>query len=208
MARRTKNFFRKKFSKNMQKKLVMLFAAIILAFVFLVGRITYINAANGEDYTRIVLDQQQYDSRTIPFKRGDIVDRNGTKMATSERVYNVILDMKTMLSDEDHIEPTIQVLKDCFEIDEQEVRDLMEEKPDSRYNILKKGVDYETYKKFRNIEKDTEKYPDVEGIWLEEDYVRTYPYNTLASDVIGFTVDGNVGSNGIEACLQQHSERH
>ena len=75
----------------------------------------------------------------------------------------------------------------------------MEEKPDSRYNILKKGVDYETYKKFRNIEKDTEKYPDVEGIWLEEDYVRTYPYNTLASDVIGFTVDGNVGSNGIEA---------
>lgn len=199
MARRTKNFFRKKFSKNMQKKLVMLFAAIILAFVFLVGRITYINAANGEDYTRIVLDQQQYDSRTIPFKRGDIVDRNGTKMATSERVYNVILDMKTMLSDEDHIEPTIQVLKDCFEIDEQEVRDLMEEKPDSRYNILKKGVDYETYKKFRNIEKDTEKYPDVEGIWLEEDYVRTYPYNTLASDVIGFTVDGNVGSNGIEA---------
>lgn len=199
MARRTKNFFRKKFSKNMQKKLVMLFAAIILAFVFLVGRITYINAANGEDYTRIVLDQQQYDSRTIPFKRGDIVDRNGTKMATSERVYNVILDMKTMLSDEDQIEPTIQVLKDCFEINEQEVRDLMEEKPDSRYNILKKGVDYETYKKFRNIEKDTEKYPDVEGIWLEEDYVRTYPYNTLASDVIGFTVDGNVGSNGIEA---------
>ena len=84
MARRTKNFFRKKISKNMQKKLVMLFAAIILAFVFLVGRITYINAANGEDYTRIVLDQQQYDSRTIPFKRGDIVDRNGTKMATSE----------------------------------------------------------------------------------------------------------------------------
>ena len=53
------------------------------------------------DYTRIVLDQQQYDSRTIPFKRGDIVDRNGTKMATSERVYNVILDVKVMTSDED-----------------------------------------------------------------------------------------------------------
>ena len=50
----------------MQKKLVLLFVAIILAFVFLIGRITYINAANGEDYTRIVLDQQQYDSRTIP----------------------------------------------------------------------------------------------------------------------------------------------
>ena len=199
MAKQTKTFFRKKFSKNMQKKLVLLFVAIILAFVFLIGRITYINAANGEDYTRIVLDQQQYDSRTIPFKRGDIVDRNGTKMATSERVYNVILDVKVMTSDEDSIEPTIQVLKDCFEIDEDEVRDLIEESPSSRYNILKKGVDYETYKKFEAIDEDDEKYPDVAGIWLEEDYVRTYPYNTLASDVIGFTVDGNVGSNGIEA---------
>lgn len=183
----------------MQKKLVLLFVAIILAFVFLIGRITYINAANGEDYTRIVLDQQQYDSRTIPFKRGDIVDRNGTKMATSERVYNVILDVRVMTSDEDSIEPTIQVLKDCFEIDEEEVRDLIEENPSSRYNILKKGVDYETYKKFEAIDEDDENYPDVAGIWLEEDYVRTYPYNTLASDVIGFTVDGNVGSNGIEA---------
>lgn len=183
----------------MQKKLVLLFVAIILAFVFLIGRITYINAANGEDYTRIVLDQQQYDSRTIPFKRGDIVDRNGTKMATSERVYNVILDVKVMTSDEDSIEPTIQVLKDCFEIDEDKVRDLIEESPSSRYNILKKGVDYETYKKFEAIDEDDENYPDVAGIWLEEDYVRTYPYNTLASDVIGFTVDGNVGSNGIEA---------
>ena len=183
----------------MQKKLVLLFVAIILAFVFLIGRITYINAANGEDYTRIVLDQQQYDSRTIPFKRGDIVDRNGTKMATSERVYNVILDVKVMTSDEDSIEPTIQALKDCFEIDEEEVRDLIEESLSSRYNILKKGVDYETYKKFEAIDEDDENYPDVAGIWLEEDYVRTYPYNTLASDVIGFTVDGNVGSNGIEA---------
>ena len=199
MAKQTKTFFRKKFSKNMQKKLVLLFVAIILAFVFLIGRITYINAANGEDYTRIVLDQQQYDSRTIPFKRGDIVDRNGTKMATSERVYNVILDVRVMTSDEDSIEPTIQVLKDCFEIDEEEVRDLIEESPSSRYNILKKGVDYETYKKFEAIDEDDENYPDVAGIWLEEDYVRTYPYNTLASDVIGFTVDGNVGSNGIEA---------
>ena len=64
----------------MQKKLVLLFVTIILAFVILVGRITYINASNGSDYTKIVLDRQQYDSRTIPFKRGDIVDRNGTKI--------------------------------------------------------------------------------------------------------------------------------
>lgn len=199
MAKQTKTFFKKRFSKRMQKKLVMLFVAIVLVFVFLVGRITYINAASGDKYTKVVLDQQQYDSRTIPFKRGDIVDRNGTKMATSERVYNVILDVKVMMSDKDYIEPTIEVLKDCFGIEEDKVRELMDKSPSSRYNILQKGVDYAKAKEFEKIDKDDKKYPDVKGIWLEEDYIRTYPYNTLASDVIGFTVDGNVGSNGIEA---------
>lgn len=199
MAKRRRNPFRRKFSKTMQRKLVMLFAAIVLAFVFLVGRITYINAASGDKYTKLVLVQQQYGSRTIPFKRGDIVDRNGTKIATSERIYNVILDMKVMLSKEEYIEPTIQVLEDCFGIAEEDVRTLMDKNPTGRYNILKKGVDYATAQKFNKIESDSEKYPNVKGIWLEEDYVRKYPYNTLASDVIGFTVDGNVGSNGIEA---------
>lgn len=199
MAKRRRNPFRRKFSKTMQRKLVMLFAAIVLAFVFLVGRITYINAASGDKYTKLVLDQQQYGSRTIPFKRGDIVDRNATKIATSERIYNVILDMKVMLSKEEYIEPTIQVLEDCFGIAEEDVRTLMDKNPTGRYNILKKGVDYATAQKFNKIESDSEKYPNVKGIWLEEDYVRKYPYNTLASDVIGFTVDGNVGSNGIEA---------
>ena len=199
MAKKKTNFFKKKFSKLMQKKLVMLFMAIILAFVFLVGRITYINASSGDKYTKTVLDQQQYDSRIIPFKRGDIVDRNGTKIATSERVYNVILDVKVMLSNEDYVEPTIEVLKSCFEIDEEEIRTLIKENPSGRYNVLKKGVSYEKALEFREIEEDEKKYSNVKGIWLEEDYVRTYPYQTLACDVVGFTVDGNVGSNGIEA---------
>ena len=194
-----KNKFRKKFTKLMQKKLVLLFAGIVLAFALLVGRITYINAFNGDKYSKIVLDQQQYQSRTIPFKRGDIVDRNGTKLATSQRVYNVILDAKVMNSDEKYVDPTIQVLADCFELDKSDVEDQVEENPNSRYLIMKKGVSYEKAQEFEKIDKDDENYPNVNGIWLEEDYVRTYPYNTLASDVIGFTVSGNVGSNGIEA---------
>ena len=200
MARRPrKNKFRKKFTKLMQKKLVLLFAGIVLAFALLVGRITYINAFNGDKYSKIVLDQQQYQSRTIPFKRGDIVDRNGTKLATSQRVYNVILDAKVMNSDEKYVDTTIQVLADCFGLDKSDVEDQVEENPNSRYLIMKKGVSYEKAQEFEKIDEDDENYPNVNGIWLEEDYVRTYPYNTLASDVIGFTVSGNVGSNGIEA---------
>ena len=198
MSKKITRRLRKKFPKFMQKKLVILYLGIILAFVFLIGRITYINASDGKEYTKIVLDQQQYDSRVIPYKRGDIVDHNGTKIATSERVYNVILDVKTMLSDEDYVEPTKQVLKDCFGIEEEEVDTLIEESPNSRYSVLKKGIDYNTAKEFETIDEDDKNYPDVKGIWLEADYVRTYPYDTLASDVIGFTVDGNVGNGGIE----------
>lgn len=195
----SKNLLKKKFTKFMQKKLVLLFVAIILAFTVLVGRITYINASNGSDYTRMVLDRQQYDSRTIPFRRGDILDRNGTKMATSERVYNVILDVEYMCSEKEYIDPTIKVLGECFGIEEAQVRTLIEEKPSSRYSILKKGVDFEAAQRFEAIDADKEKYPDVRGIWLEDDYIRKYPYHTLASDVIGFTVNGNIGNCGIEA---------
>ena len=198
MTKKVKKLLRKKFPKFMQKKLVILYVGIILAFAGLVVRITYINASSGEEYTKILLDQQQYDSRVIPYKRGDIVDRNGTKLATSERVYNVVLDVKAMLSDEDYVEPTKQVLKDCFGIEEETVDSLIENNPDSRYSVLVKGIDYETAQKFNEIDEDDENYPDVQGIWLEDDYQRTYPYSTLASDVLGFTVDGNVGNGGIE----------
>ena len=70
MTQKVKNLLRKKFPKFMQKKLVILFAGIILAFAGLVMRITYINAASGEEYTKIVLDQQQYDSRSSPTSGG------------------------------------------------------------------------------------------------------------------------------------------
>ncbi|MDY5846706.1 MAG: penicillin-binding transpeptidase domain-containing protein [Bariatricus sp.] len=191
---------RQKFTKGMQKKLVILFMAILLAFVILIGRITYINASEGENYTKIVLDQQQYTSRTIPFKRGDIVDSNGTKLATSERVYNVILDAKVLLSNEkkadEYKQATTEALQTYFEIDPQTVLQILEENPDSRYNILKKSVDYDTAKAY---EKAVDGNTNIQGIWLEEDYIRNYPYNTLACDVIGFSVDGNVGAAGLEA---------
>ena len=88
----------RKISGRMSKKLVGLFVAVILALVGLSIRITYINATDGEQYKRIVLSQtqQQYESRVIPFQRGDILDRNGTILATSEKVYNVILDCKVV----------------------------------------------------------------------------------------------------------------
>ncbi|XCP86714.1 penicillin-binding transpeptidase domain-containing protein [Roseburia hominis] len=191
---------KQKFTTNMQKKLVILFMAILLAFAFLIGRIMYINASEGDRYTKLVLDQQQYISRVIPFKRGDITDSNGTKLATSERVYNVILDAKVLLSNEKkaekYKEATKEALKTYFDIDPESVEEILTENPSGRYNILKKGISYDTAKSYEN---GTEENPDVRGVWLEEDYVRTYPYGVLACDVLGFSVDGNVGAAGLEA---------
>ncbi|MBO5461393.1 MAG: penicillin-binding protein 2 [Ruminococcus sp.] len=202
MKRKKRNrfeFLSKKFPKRMQKKLVLLFMVIILAFIVLIARITYINASKGNKYTKIVLDQQEYSSTTIPYKRGDIVDRNGTKLATSERVYNVILDVYVMLDDEENIEPTIDVLKECFDIAESDVREAISKRPESRYEILATDVSYEKAQAFNEIDEDDENYPNIAGVWLEEDYLRSYPYDSLASDVVGFTVGGNVGALGIES---------
>ena len=77
MAKRNQfNFLIRKFPKRMQKKLAFLFLAVMAVFAILIGIIMTINVKNGDKYTKKVLNQQVYDSRTIPFKRGDIVDRN------------------------------------------------------------------------------------------------------------------------------------
>lgn len=197
-------FIRKKFPKRMQRKLVLVFGLTILAFVILIGKTARIVARDGKRYEKAVLDQQQNNSRIIPFKRGDILDANGTKMATSERAYNVILDAKVLLSGKEKEvskakKQTLKALKKCFEIDEEMVYKILEEKSESRYNILKKEVTYKQYEAFEKLKKDEKNYGKVRGVWLEENYVRTYPYNTLASDLIGFTVAGNVANGGLEA---------
>lgn len=203
-SRRRLQYIRQKFPKKMQKKLVLVFMITILAFTSLALRATYISAAEGDRYTKVVLDQQQYDSRVIPFKRGDIVDANGTKLATSERVYNVILDAKVLLSGKEQQvktakAETLGALESCFGIEKETVYKALEEKPNSRYIILKKGVDYEQKHAFDELKKDKENYGSLKGVWMEEDYVRIYPYGTLASDLIGFTASGNVGNSGLEA---------
>lgn len=204
-------YIRQKFPKKMQKKLVLVFMLTILAFAFLVLKATYINASEGDKYTKVVLDQQQYDSRTIPFKRGDILDANGTKLATSERVYNVILDAKVLLSGKKKEvrqakKETTEALELCFGITKEEVYTALEEKPDSRYIVLKKKASYDQEQAYEKLLAEDEakkaeerEYSNVKGVWLEEDYVRKYPYGSLACDLIGFTASGNVGNSGLEA---------
>ena len=88
----------KKFKKRMKIKQMYVFVVIILALAILGIRVSIINYKSEDDYTKLVLEQQQESSTTIPFKRGDILDRNGNVLATSIKVYNLILDPKVISS--------------------------------------------------------------------------------------------------------------
>ncbi len=193
------------FPKSMQVKLIVTFSVIALLLVGLCGKLMYISYTSGDKYEKIVLSQQQYDSQTIPYQRGDIVDSKGTVLATSIAVYNVILDCSVLTSDEDFLAPTAAALVECFPdyVTSEKIYTYARENPNSRYIILAKRLSYDSVQKFIDIqdavdEKGKKINPNVKGVWFEKEYQRQYPYGSLASSVIGFTASGNIGVNGLE----------
>ena len=191
--------FHKKFPKRMKIKLVGVFTAIVLAFVFLAGKAVALNLVKGEEYQKKVMSQMRSGSQIIHFKRGDILDTNDTVLATSERSYNVILDVAGLLEtsyQNKKINATVEALVKGFDLDESDLREILQDESDSRYVILKKDVDYETGKDFQT---KMDKSKNIVSVTLEDSYTRTYPYGTMASDVIGFTSSGNSGTIGLEA---------
>ena len=198
MDRERKEKRNNRFTTKMQKKLVVLYLCVLLAFTGLGARLILINRDNGEQYEKQVLSQQQYSSRTIPYKRGEITDRKGTKLAVSEKVYNVVLDCKLMNEKEEYVDATISALTQCFDVDEGEIRSYNEANPDSQYYVLARQLTYDEIAPFQELEADEETGRYIQGVWFEEEYKRNYPLGSLASDVIGFTSSDNVGSYGLE----------
>jgi len=196
-------------------KLVWLFGIVVLAFVGLGIRITVINASQGKQYSKQVLSQsqQKYDSRVIPFKRGDITDRNGVVLATSEKVYKVILDCKVVNTKEEYVEPTIKALVDVLGLDEETIREKLEDETtkSSQYQILQSNVSINQKKAFEDYtdvssdeaketltKEEIAERSNVKGVWFEEDYRRVYPLNSTASHLVGFTYTGDTADWGIE----------
>jgi len=182
----------------MQKKLLVLFLFILAAFVGLSVQLFLINRDNGEEYKKRVLSHQEYDSTIIPFKRGEIVDANGTVLAVSNKVYNVILDTKLLLRKEDYLEPTLSALNRFFAIDPATVRSYVASHPDSSYYVMAKRVGYDDKTAFEEFCADPEQGVNVKGVWFEDEYRREYPNGRLACDVIGFTTGDNAGTYGLE----------
>lgn len=201
---------KRKFALPNRRKLIIVFSIIVALLCALIVRLNYITIKSGRKYSLQVLAQQQASNKTLPFKRGDILDRNGTVLATSEKVYNLVIDAYVILNSKadkkvgDCVEPTIAALEKYFGVDGDEVRQWIEDNPESRYKVLQKKLSYDVVQPYKDMmasedEAVQKENQFIKGIWFEEEYIRKYPYDTLACDIIGFTNAGNVGAYGLEA---------
>ena len=207
---------KRKLTKKMKRQLAGVFAVTLLAFAGLLTGITVINAREGNRYAQQVLSQsqQQYTNTTIPFRRGTITDRNGTVLANSVKVYNLILDCQAVNYNEDYREPTIAALEEYFNIDRETIEGLLdnEETSSSQYQILETEVSMDDKNAFEDAntlpddeeernalsEEERTRRSNIQGIYFEDDYKRVYPLDSLACDVIGFTDTGNTADWGLE----------
>lgn len=187
--------------RRMQRKLWMAFLIVCILFVALIGRIMYIQYTSGSRYEKQVLSQLDFESTVIPYKRGDIVDRNGTVLASSVDVYSLIMDAYVLTRNQDDVEYTIRQITRVFpDIEEQRIRDELRSNPESRYINLLKGISFDdmTYFTEAMSKADPDTKERIRGVWFEKNYKRTYPYNTLASDLLGFTSEDGYGAIGLE----------
>ncbi len=186
-----------RFGIRKQKKLVVLFAVILLAFVGLSIRLVWICQKDGEQYKKQILSQQAYDSKTLPYKRGEILDANETKLAYSEKVYNLVVDAYVIneSKEENALEETLSALYKHFGVDTAQLRDYIMTNKTNQYYVVQKQLDYEVVAPFLEDKKENKA---IVGVWFEEEYKRKYPYSTLASSVIGFTGSDNNGTFGLE----------
>lgn len=182
---------------RMVRTLKFVFAVILLCFVLLSVVLFLINKEKGDAYEKRVLAQQSYVSDVIPYRRGNILDRNENKLATSVQVYNMIIAPATMLEEDTYLEPTLEALGSVFGIEGSEITKWLEEKPESQYVMMKdyKNLDKEKVKAFEELQKNNKL---IQGVWFEEDYSRKYPYGTVGCDVIGFSESNNTANWGIE----------
>lgn len=203
----------RKFNVFMQKKLFGIFI-IVVAFLILVSVfLIKINISKGDEYSKAVYNNFSYDSRAIPARRGDITDRNGTILAYSTKVYNLIIDAGIILSDDKYREPTVNAILKCFNWDKESSSNVLmsaeeliaylddnmkakkeQKKPDS-YKRAILQLEEEEVTEFLKMQEENS---NIKGVWFEEEYKRTYPYGSFASDTMGFASESNGGELGIE----------
>ncbi len=173
---------------NKRKICIVFFFALAVIF-FLIGRLVYLMVFDAEYYQEKAKDLHERE-RDIKAARGEIVDSKGTVLATNRTVCTISV-IHSQITDSKGV---IQALTEILEMDDDTVRARVEKV--SSIERIKTNVDKEIGDRIRNLELD--------GVKVDEDFKRYYPYNELASTVLGFTGGDNQGIIGLEVKYEEY----
>ena len=188
----SKNLFFGVFVRNKtynKKKMLVVFLSALLMIFFLIARLVYLMIFDAAYYQQKAKTLHERE-REIKAARGEIIDRNGKVLATNKAVCTISV-IHSQITDPDRV---IQVLADELGIEKEMIRKRVE-KVSSREKI-KTNVEKETGDRIRAYELD--------GVKVDEDFKRYYPYGNLASKVLGFTGGDNQGIIGLEVKYENY----
>lgn len=172
-----------------KKKILVVFLAAFILILYLIGRLVYLMVFDAEYYQQKVEDLHERE-RDIKAARGEIIDRNGTVLATNRTVCTI----SVIHSQIENPEKVIEKLSEFLEMDADQVRKKVEKI--SSIERIRSNVDKRTGDKIRNL--------GLAGVKVDEDFKRYYPYNELASKVLGFTGGDNQGIVGLEVKYEKY----
>ena len=172
-----------------KKKILVVFLAAFILILYLIGRLVYLMVFDAEYYQQPAEDLHERE-RDIKAARGEIIDRNGTVLATNRTVCTI----SVIHSQIENPEKVIEKLSEFLEMDADQVRKKVEKI--SSIERIRSNVDKRTGDKIRNL--------GLAGVKVDEDFKRYYPYNELASKVLGFTGGDNQGIVGLEVKYEKY----
>ena len=172
-----------------KKKILVVFLAAFILILYLIGRLVYLMVFDAEYYQQKAEDLHERE-RDIKAARGEIIDRNGTVLATNRTVCTI----SVIHSQIENPETVIEKLSEFLEMDADQVRKKVEKI--SSIERIRSNVDKRTGDKIRNL--------GLAGVKVDEDFKRYYPHNELASKVLGFTGGDNQGIVGLEVKYEKY----
>ena len=172
-----------------KKKILVVFLAAFILILYLIGRLVYLMVFDAKYYQQKAEDLHERE-RDIKAARGEIIDRNGTVLATNRTVCTI----SVIHSQIENPEKVIEKLSELLEMDTDQVRKKVEKI--SSIERIQSNVDKTTGDKIRNL--------GLAGVKVDEEFKRYYPYNELASKVLGFTGGDNQGIIGLEVKYEKY----
>ena len=182
-------FFMIKNKTSNRKKVVVIFFACLVLFLILIGRLVYLMVVQSDHYSQMAQDLHERE-RGIKAARGRILDANGTVIADNKTVCTISV-IHNQIKEPDRI---VEVLSRELDLSEEYVRKRVEKY--SSIERIKSNVDKEKGDAIRAY--------NLEGVKVDEDYKRYYPYDSLASKVLGFTGGDNQGIIGLEVKYEEY----